>query len=105
MWRLLYAMIVVSDGGSIAIDSGHTDWPSQHACDYAARTLYTTPPTSVVNGIKLTIKTNVQCVPFDLDAPAPPPAGARYYAPPPPPPGPPGFPAITFGPRGVRLGY
>lgn len=102
MWRLMFALIVVSDGGSVAVDSHHTDWPSQQACDHAARTLYNVPPTSVINGVKLAMKTNVQCVPVDLDQPLPP-AGARYLPPPPPPP-PAGFPGVTFGPRGVRIG-
>jgi len=102
MWRLMYAMIVVSNTGSVAVDSHSTDWPSQAACDQAARTLYSIPPSAVIDGVKLTMKTNVQCVPVDLDQPPPPPGPARYYAPPPPPP--PNFPGITFGPRGVRIG-
>ena len=101
MWRLMYAMIAVTDAGSVAIDSNHTEWPTQQACEFAAKTLYNVPPTAVINNVRITIKTQVQCVPVDLE-PAPPPP-ARYYAPPPPP-QPPGFPAITFGPRGVRIG-
>jgi len=103
MWRLMYAMIVVSDGGAIAVDSHHTDWPTQQACDYAAKTLYTIPPEATINGVRLTMKTNVQCVPVDMPmetAYAPPPL--RHRLPPPPPP--PGFPGVTFGPGGVRFG-
>ena len=104
MWRLMYAMLVVSNGGSVAVDSHHTDWPSEASCHHAARTLYTTPEKATINGVHLTIKMNVQCVPVDGHE-MPPQVGYSYGPPPPPPPpfvG--GFPGITFGPRGVRIG-
>ena len=108
MWRLLYAMVAVSDAGSVAIDSSHTDWPTEQACHQAAHAMKA-PPTATVGGVKLTIQSTAHCVPVDGLAPEMPPA--RYYGDPPPPPPPPpppfvrgGFPGISFGPRGVRIG-
>jgi hypothetical protein len=113
MWRLMYAVLVVSSNGSVSTDSSHTDWPSEQACQYAAKNLYPQPSNDNVNGVKITIKVNTQCVPLDgpqeMPQEMPPPVG--YYGQPPPPPSPPppygfrgGFPGITFGPRGVRVG-
>lgn len=86
MWRLMYAMVVVSNTGSVAIDSHHTDWPTERACQTAVQELYNAPSTSTINGVTLTIKTKAQCIPVGevlVDAPAsysdPPPR----YAPPP----------------------
>ena len=92
MWRLMYAMIVVSDNGSVAVDSHHTDWGSQHTCQQMIQTLYSTPPTATIGGVKLTIKTNAQCVPLDIDAAE---VAQQHGG---------GFPAVTFGPRGLRIG-
>jgi hypothetical protein len=61
----MYAMIVVSNTGSVSVDSNHTDWPSREACEYAAQTLYQVPPSATINGARLQMKTNVQCVPVD----------------------------------------
>ena len=94
MWRLMYAMIVVSNTGSVSVDSHHTDWPSFEACDYAAQTLYRIPPSATINGARLQMKTNVECVPVDLQPPQQayrdPIYGSRMYGnqspdPPPPP--------------------
>ena len=83
MWRLMYAMIVVSDSGSVAVDSHATNWPSQQVCEEMIRTLYSTPETSVIGGHKLTIKTNAQCVPVN---------------------GGDGEPLVSIGPGGLRFG-
>jgi hypothetical protein len=90
MWRLMYAMIVVSDNGSVAVSANHSDWGSQHTCEQMIQKLFSTPPTSSIGGHTLTIKTNAQCVPVDIDAAEMPQPG--------------GFPAVTFGPRGLRIG-
>jgi hypothetical protein len=92
----MYAMLAVSNSGSIAIDSHHTDWPTEQACQHAARTLYTTPERATINGVQITIKLNVQCVPVDgvveMQQPV-------YGNQPPPPPSPP----PPYGPR-FRIG-
>jgi hypothetical protein len=95
MWRLMYALIVVSDTGSIAVDSSHSDWPSQVSCEYAATTLYAIPPSATIHGVKVTMKSNVQCVPVNYLPPTPMPAGVR------PPPPLPNVPGILFGPGAI----
>ena len=95
----MYAILVVSSNGSVSTNSSHTDWPSEQACQYAAKNLYPQPTTDNVNGVKLTMKVNVQCVPVDGLAPEMPPV--NYYRGPPPPPSPPPPPfGLLFGPRG-----
>jgi hypothetical protein len=107
MWRLMFAMIVVSNNGDVAVNSQATDWPSQQVCEEMIRTLYSTPETSTIGGMTLTIKTNAQCVPVGGSSYAPP--QVRYespaqYAPPPPrTPGNPRSGEITFGPFSFGL--
>ena len=89
MWRLMYAILVVSSNGSVSTDSSHTDWPSEQACQYAAKNLYPQPTIDNVNGVKVTMKVNVQCVPVNGQPDAVQYRGHPQYGSPPPPPPPP----------------
>ena len=81
MWRLMASVLVVSDAGSVALVSDHTDWPSEQRCLQVIEEMYSTPPTATLaNGIKVTITTKARCLPMrDVLSPT---AG---YTPPPPP--------------------
>lgn len=97
MWRLMFAMIVVSNNGGVAVNSQATDWPSQQVCEEMIRTLYGTPETSTIGSVTLTIRTNAQCVPVNGSY-APP--QVQYQQRPPVP-----MPGISFGPGGVSFGF
>jgi hypothetical protein len=43
MWRVFASVLAISDTGSIALTSEHSDWPSERACLLAVQRLYTAP--------------------------------------------------------------
>ncbi|MCA1452860.1 hypothetical protein I6F35_06445 [Bradyrhizobium sp. BRP22] len=64
IWRLMASVLVVSDAGSIALTSEHTDWPSERACIHVVQSIYSIPPTAqVIGGHRVTIKMSASCVP------------------------------------------
>ena len=62
MWRLMMTMIVTTNHGGVAVDSQTTDWPTRAQCEHVIQTMYTSPPTADVGGLKLAIRMGAQCV-------------------------------------------
>jgi hypothetical protein len=64
MWRLIASILAVSDTGSIALVSDHSDWPSERACMQAVQRIYTMPrEPQAINGHRITLKASAACMP------------------------------------------
>jgi hypothetical protein len=63
IWRLMASVIALTDAGSVAVTTDHTDWPTQQACEHIIATLYTGPPTITVGGVNLSLRMKATCVP------------------------------------------
>jgi hypothetical protein len=62
MWRLMMTMIVTTNTGGVAVDSQTTDWPTLAQCEHVIATMYNSPPTADVGGLRLAIRMGAQCV-------------------------------------------
>jgi hypothetical protein len=63
IWRLVASVLAVSDTGSIAVVTDHTDWPSERSCIAAVEQLYKAPQDSpVIGGRKITLKITASCM-------------------------------------------
>jgi hypothetical protein len=63
IWRLVASIIAVSDTGSIALVTDHTDWPSERSCIAAVEQLYKAPAeTPVVGGRRIALKISASCM-------------------------------------------
>ena len=63
IWRLIASVIAVSDTGSIALVTDHTDWPSERSCIQAVEQLYKAPQESpVIGGRKIALKISASCM-------------------------------------------
>lgn len=63
IWRLMASVLAVSDSGSIALVSDHSDWPSQRACEQAVQQLYIAPEPQIVGSRRVHFKVSASCVP------------------------------------------
>jgi hypothetical protein len=64
IWRLFATVLAVSDTGSIALNSVHSDWPSERSCISATETIYSAAkPTQSFGGHNVTIKISAACLP------------------------------------------
>lgn len=63
IWRLVASVIAVSDTGSIALVTDHTDWPSERSCIAAVEQLYKAPEVPpVIGGRKIALKISASCM-------------------------------------------
>jgi hypothetical protein len=63
-WRLFATVVAMTDTGSIAMMSDHSDWPSQPACQRAAQLIYEAPrqqPARLGDHL-VTVKMTATCV-------------------------------------------
>lgn len=60
MWKLFATVLAVSDNGTIATSGFVTDYPSENSCKQTAEELFRASE-YIVNGIKITFKTNAVC--------------------------------------------
>ena len=64
IFRLFATVLAVSDTGSIALNSVHSDWPSERACIAATENIYSvSQPTQSFGGHNVTIKISATCMP------------------------------------------
>lgn len=85
IWRLLASVMALTDTGSIAVTSEHTDWPTEVQCNEVLQKFYTASPPQQIDGHRITVRISGVCVPvIDGHAteyvarPQPPPVDCRY---------------------------
>ncbi|MBO4221976.1 hypothetical protein [Bradyrhizobium neotropicale] len=63
-WRLFASVLAISDTGSLALTSEHSDWASERACRAAVQQIYATPRQQplAVGGHQVTVKMNATCL-------------------------------------------
>ena len=63
IWRLFATVLAVSDTGSIALNSEHTDWPSERSCISATESIYgVSKPTQSFAGHNVTVVIRASCM-------------------------------------------
>ncbi len=65
MWRLMATILVVSDTGSVSLDTSHTDWPSEQQCRQIIASHYQSPPPREFNGHTIAAMVSASCVPVN----------------------------------------
>jgi hypothetical protein len=112
IWRLMAAIMTISEPGGATLVSDKSDWPSQEQCTQIIQDFYSPPKPTIINGKRVTIKIQASCVPvagedgllvqplpskLPLLPPLPPPPAVAYVPPPPAYP-PPGYPQPGYLP-------
>ena len=65
IWRLMAMILVMSDTGSVALVTDHTDWPDEMSCRNILQSHFKTPPPTEFNGHTVNAKVSATCVPVE----------------------------------------